>query len=69
MNPSILAYTMIALAMAIVGSSVVFGKLIISSFPVFLASELRFIVASIILIPFLLRQEKRFLSIRFKDFN
>lgn len=67
MNPSILAYTKIALAMAIVGSSVVFGKLIISSFPVFLASELRFIVASIILIPFLLLQEKQFPSICFKD--
>jgi len=67
MNPSKLAYTKIALAMAIVGSSVVFGKLIISSFPVFLASELRFIIASIILIPLLLRQEKQFPYIRYKD--
>lgn len=67
MNPSILAYLKIALAMAIVGSSVVFGKLIISSFPVFLASEFRFIVASIILIPLLLRQEKQFPSIRLID--
>ncbi|WP_214484336.1 DMT family transporter [Bacillus sp. SM2101] len=67
MNPSILAYTKIFLAMAIVGSSVVFGKLIISSFPVFLASELRFLVATIILVPFLLLQEKQFPSIRLKD--
>ncbi|MDX8362130.1 DMT family transporter [Cytobacillus sp. IB215316] len=67
MNPSILAYAKIFLAMAIVGSSVVFGKLIISSFPVFLASELRFIVATIILVPFLLLQEKQFPSIRLKD--
>ncbi|RAS73099.1 EamA family transporter [Priestia endophytica] len=46
--------------MMIVGSSVVAGKLIISSFPVFLASELRFIVASLILVPLLLWKEKRF---------
>lgn len=43
----------------IVGSSVIVGKLIISSFPVFLASELRFIVASIILIPLLILKEKK----------
>ncbi|MDX8366812.1 DMT family transporter [Cytobacillus sp. IB215665] len=68
MNPSLLAYTKIFLAMAIVGSSVVFGKLIISSFPVFLASELRFLVATIILVPFLLLQERQLPSIRLKDF-
>lgn len=54
--------------MAIVGSSVVAGKLIVSSFPIFLASELRFIVATIILIPTLLLREKRFPTIKYKDF-
>ncbi|HHY74271.1 MAG TPA: DMT family transporter [Bacillus bacterium] len=67
MNSLTLAYTKIALAMAIVGSSVVFGKLIISSFPIFLASELRFIVASIILVLFLVGKERQFPSIKFKD--
>ncbi|MED4531782.1 DMT family transporter [Metabacillus fastidiosus] len=67
MNQVMSAYIKIALAMAIVGSSVVFGKLIISSFPVFLASELRFIIATIILIILLLRQEKKFPYIGFKD--
>ncbi|MED4462457.1 DMT family transporter [Metabacillus fastidiosus] len=67
MNQVTSAYIKIALAMAIVGSSVVFGKLIISSFPVFLASELRFIIATIILIILLLRQEKKFPCIGFKD--
>ncbi len=43
--------------MMIVGSSVVVGKLIVQSFPVFLASELRFLVASIILIPLLIKLE------------
>jgi drug/metabolite transporter (DMT)-like permease len=57
---TIIAYVQISLAMMIVGSSVVAGKLIISSFPVFLASELRFIVASLILVPVLLWKEKRF---------
>ncbi|WP_017754158.1 DMT family transporter [Calidifontibacillus oryziterrae] len=54
------AYIKIAVAMAIVGSSVVVGKLIVSSFPIFIASELRFVIAVIILIPLLLRQERRF---------
>lgn len=69
MNPSVMAYTKIAFAMAIVGSSVVFGKLITFKFPIFLASELRFIIASIILIPLLLRKEKQFPIIRFKDLS
>ncbi|WP_113754643.1 DMT family transporter [Priestia endophytica] len=60
MKGTIIAYIQISLAMMIVGSSVVAGKLIISSFPVFLASELRFIVASLILVPLLLWKEKRF---------
>jgi drug/metabolite transporter (DMT)-like permease len=58
-NNVLYSYLKISLAMMIVGSSVVVGKLIISSFPVFLASELRFIVASIILIPLLLLKEKK----------
>lgn len=47
----------ISLAMCIVGSSVVVGKLIVQGFPLFLASELRFLVATIILIPILLLVE------------
>ena len=43
--------------MIIVGSSVVAGKLIVQSFPVFLASELRFLVAIIILVPLLIKVE------------
>ncbi|MBZ6489450.1 DMT family transporter [Priestia aryabhattai] len=59
MKQTIVAYIKISLAMAIVGSSVVAGKLILSSFPIFLASEFRFIIATLILIPLLLWQEKR----------
>lgn len=43
--------------MFIVGSSVVAGKLVIQSFPIFLASELRFLLASLILIPLLIKIE------------
>ncbi|ERI08858.1 putative membrane protein [Aneurinibacillus aneurinilyticus ATCC 12856] len=43
--------------MIIVGSSVVAGKLIVQSFPVFLASELRFLIATIILFPILIKFE------------
>ncbi|YCA46122.1 DMT family transporter (plasmid) [Bacillus sp. JZ8] len=59
MKQTIVGYIQISLAMGIVGSSVVAGKLILSSFPIFLASEFRFIIASFILIPLLLWQEKR----------
>jgi drug/metabolite transporter (DMT)-like permease len=53
--------------MAIVGSSVVVGKLIIATFPVFLASELRLLAALIILIPLMIKQEKGIPAIRKKD--
>ncbi len=53
--------------MCIVGSSVVAGKLIVQSFPVFLASELRFLVATIILVPILLKVEG-VPSLRKKDY-
>nr|WP_246234725.1 DMT family transporter [Bacillus aquiflavi] len=52
--------------MAIVSSSVVFGKLITSSFPVFLASELRFIISTVIFIFLLYYKEKSFPSIQLK---
>lgn len=57
MNQHLLPYLKIALAMSIVGSSVVAGKLIVQSFPVFLASELRFLIASLIMIPLLIKLE------------
>jgi len=59
LNQTIVAYIKISLAMAIVGSSVVAGKLILSSFPIFLASEFRFVIAAFILVPLLLWKEKR----------
>lgn len=62
-----LSYLKIALAMAIVGSSVVVGKLIVLSFPIYLASELRFVVATAILVPLLLHKEKPFPLIKQKD--
>lgn len=43
--------------MTIVGSSVVVGKLIVESFPVFLANGLGLVVASAILIPLLVKRE------------
>lgn len=67
MSEVLVAYFKIGLAMAIVGSSVVVGKLIIATFPVFLASELRLLVALIILIPLMIKQENGIPSIRKKD--
>ena len=61
------AYCELTLAMLIVGSSVVVGKFITTSFPVFLASGLRFAIASVILVPLLLIRERSFSSISRKD--
>ncbi|MFD2131190.1 DMT family transporter [Pseudogracilibacillus auburnensis] len=66
MNEHLVPSLKIILAMTIVGSSVVAGKLIVQSFPVFLASELRFLLASIILVPLLIKFEG-FPSIRKGD--
>ncbi|WP_232698733.1 EamA family transporter [Brevibacillus daliensis] len=52
------AYLDLTLAMVIVGSSVVVGKLIVDSFPVFLASGLRYGLASVMLVALLLLLEK-----------
>ncbi|MGG2091794.1 DMT family transporter [Bacillus sp. S13(2024)] len=57
MNKHLIPNVKIILAMVIVGSSVVAGKLIVQSFPVFVASELRFLVATLILIPLLIKFE------------
>lgn len=51
MNRWIWGSKKVIVAMSTVGSSVVAGKLIVQRFPIFLANELRFLVATIILIP------------------
>ncbi len=61
------AYLQLAAAMAIVGSSVVAGKMVITAFPVCLASELRFLIALAVLLPMLLRAERGFPRIRKAD--
>jgi drug/metabolite transporter (DMT)-like permease len=47
------AYLNLALAMVIVGSSVVAGKIMVAELPVYLASALRFALALVILLPLL----------------
>ncbi|MBW1711576.1 MAG: DMT family transporter [Deltaproteobacteria bacterium] len=61
------AYIQLASAMIIVGSSVVAGKLIVASFPVFLASGLRFVVGNLILIPLVLKAESGLGGVARKD--
>lgn len=51
-------FLQLALAMIIVGSSVVAGKIMVSRLPVFLSSCLRFAVAVLILLPLWLGREK-----------
>lgn len=57
MSERIVAYLKVIAAMTIVGSSVVAGKILIQTMPIFLASELRFLVASLILVPLLIYKE------------
>ncbi len=55
MNTKCKAYVEMTLAMAIVGSSVVVGKVITAGFPVFLALGLRFGISSLIMAPLVLK--------------
>lgn len=57
-SPSV-AYVQLGLAMAIVGSSVVAGKLVATSMPVMLASAMRFAIAAPVLLAMLLWREGR----------
>ncbi|MCP4023487.1 MAG: DMT family transporter [Desulfobacteraceae bacterium] len=55
MKTQLFSYMNLALAMVIVGSSVVVGKIVTFAFPVFLASGLRFGIACIVMLPVLAR--------------
>ena len=62
-----IAYLQLSMAMIIVGSSVVVGKLVVESFPVFLASALRFGLGSLILLPLLLVREGKSFNFNRRD--
>lgn len=64
---SFFSYVQITGAMVIVGSNIVAGKLISHGFPLFLASALRFALASLVLLALVLRVEKRFPRITLRD--
>jgi drug/metabolite transporter (DMT)-like permease len=68
MDRKLLAYVQLTLAMTIVGSSVVVGKIVIAGFPVFLASGLRFAIASFILVFLLYKTEGGFAPLKRRDF-
>ncbi|QHZ48332.1 DMT family transporter [Bacillus sp. NSP9.1] len=67
MRKQLTAYISLALAMAIVGSSVVVGKLMVETIPVFLSSGLRFLIAAIVLVILLFCFEKGFPALTKKD--
>lgn len=66
MNKTLMAYIYLALAMAIAGSAVVAGKLMVATLPVFLAAELGLAVGLVFLLPltFLLRRESLQLDLK-----
>ncbi|WP_371363736.1 hypothetical protein SRRS_46200 [Sporomusa rhizae] len=51
-----LAYIQLALSMCLVGINIAVGKIIIQSVPIFLFSDIRFIIASLVLVPMLFIQ-------------
>lgn len=57
MSTKTTAYLNLSLAMVIVGSSVVAGKIMVAELPVFLASTMRFILALAILLPLIYLRE------------
>lgn len=61
------AYLSLAVAMTLVGSSVVSGKLMVESFPVFVASAIRFIVATFLLAGLLVWRERGFPRLSLRD--
>lgn len=63
----LLAFSFLAMAMILVGSSVVAGAILTASFPVHLGSLLRFVLASLLLVPMLLLAEGRFPRLGFKS--
>lgn len=55
------AYTQLALSMCLVGINITVGKIIIQSVPIFLFSDIRFIIASLVLLPMLfLKRDVKF---------
>jgi drug/metabolite transporter (DMT)-like permease len=69
MNRNLRAYLELALAMILLGSYVVVGKVVIETFPIFLASALRLGLASLVLILLLFKMEKGFPVISHKDYG
>ncbi|MED1664179.1 DMT family transporter [Brevibacillus laterosporus] len=67
MSNSTIAYVKVSIAMSIVGSFVVVNKFILEQIPIFLASELRLLIASLILLPMFYRKERRFPTLYKKD--
>lgn len=53
----ILAYIQLTLSMCLVGINVALGKVIMESVPVFLFSDIRFIIALFILVPMMIKQQ------------
>ncbi len=63
------AYIQLSLAMIIVGSSVVAGKILTDALPVFLASGLGLTVAVIVFVVILIAKEKRIPTLSRRDFK
>jgi drug/metabolite transporter (DMT)-like permease len=68
MNHNLKAYFELTTAMILLGSYVVVGKIVIQTFPIFLASGLRLVLASLVLVLLLFILEKGFPSICYKDY-
>lgn len=70
MNKSNLAtYLKLAMGMAIFGSGLPVSKIVVSAFQVFIASELRMLVAFLVLVPFVISDLPRLKTLERKDYG
>ncbi len=59
----VVAYSQLALSMFLVGANIAVGKYIVQELPVFLFSELRFLIALLFLVPMLLVNERKMVNV------
>lgn len=65
--PSLILYGQLALGMALFGSGTPISKILTQAFPVFIASELRVIVGTVVLFPFIFQERETIKQYQRKD--
>ncbi len=66
-SPSLALYGQLALGMIIFGSGTPISKILTNAFPVFIASELRVLIATVVLLPFVFQEREAIKRYQRKD--